>query len=180
MPIKVKGLTLIELIVTLSIATLVSFMAAPSMMMFIEKQKVSSDLLKVKSIIETARNHAISNNSPIRICGLERKPTKPEQSDIECQRDWTKLSVFIHERSNLSELIHTHHLDGNYKQIQWSSFQRKAYLQLQPNGFTNHQNGTLYLCHNLHQSLNRALSISKSGRVTIHENTETIAQKCDN
>ncbi|ACV26495.1 GspH/FimT family pseudopilin [Kangiella koreensis] len=180
MPIKVKGLTLIELIVTLSIATLVSFIAAPSMLKFIEKQKVSSDLLKVKSIIETARNHAISNNSPIRICGLENIPIKPEQNDIDCQRDWTRLNVFTLERSKKPELIHTHHLDGNYEQILWSSFQRKAYLQLQPNGFTNHQNGTLYLCHNRHQSLHRALSISKSGRVTIHDATDSIIQKCDN
>ncbi|HEY9031182.1 MAG TPA: GspH/FimT family pseudopilin [Kangiella sp.] len=178
MPTKVKGLTLIELIVTLSIATLLSFMAAPSMLMFIEKQKVSSDLFKVRSIIETARNHAISNNRTIRICGLE--DLELEQSDIDCQRDWTKLSVFAPGKSKKLELIHVHHLDGNYEQIQWSSFQRKPYLQLKPNGFTDHQNGTLYLCHNRHRSLHRAISISKSGRVTIHEDSKSINDNCNN
>lgn len=180
MPNKVKGLTLIELIVTLSITTIITFMVAPSMTMFIEKQKVSSDLLKVKSIIETARNHAISRNKSIRICGLKDIHINPIQNDIDCQRDWSKLSVFAYAKSKRSELIHAHQLDGNYKQIQWSAFQRKPYLQLKPNGFTNHQNGTLYLCHNRHQSLHRALSISKSGRVTIHEDADSIAQKCDN
>lgn len=178
MPSKVKGLTLIELIVTLSIATLISFIAAPSMLMFIEKQKVSSDLLKVKSIIETARNHAISKNRSIRICGLE--DIEPENNDINCLRDWTKLSVFAPRKSKKPELIHVHHLDGNYEQIQWSAFQRKPYLQLKPNGFTDHQNGTLYLCHNRHESLHRAISISKSGRVTIHEDSKSINNKCDN
>ena len=176
---RVKGLTLIELVITLGLAAILSVIAVPHMQKFIAKQKVSADLLKLKSTIETARNHAISQKQTIQICGTlpDVKPSQKEAFD--CISDWSQLTVIKAIGTTEQEVLHYQLLDENYQLVKWSAFQRKPYLELTPYGFTNHQNGTLYLCHKRYTNLHRAVIISKTGRVTISKDNANIRTKCE-
>lgn len=176
---KVKGLTLIELIVSLGLAAVLSVIAVPHMKRFIAKQQVSADLLKIKSTIETARNQAISNKQTIRICGTEHAPKSTHEATLDCKSDWTQLTVIKTKGLTQPKVLHQQTLDEHYRTVQWSAFQRKTYLELTPYGFTNHQNGTLYLCHKKYTSLHRAVMISKTGRVTISKDNPNIKTKCN-
>lgn len=176
---RVKGLTLIELVVTLGLATTLSLIALPHMQKFIAKQKVSADMLKLKSTIETARNQAISKKQRILICGT-REEIKPNTNDaLDCISDWSRVMVIKAQGTTSQEVLHFQRLDEDYQLVKWSAFQRKPYLELAPNGFTNHQNGTLYLCHRTYTNLHRAVAISKTGRVTISHDSANLNTKCD-
>lgn len=174
---KVKGLTLIELIVTLALMAIMSAMALPPMQKFIAKQQLSSDLLKIRSVIETARNKAITSKEKIRICGINSSHMTSSSNELKCITDWANLSVII-KKDDYTEQLYTESLGDHYKRVQWRAFQRKAYLELTPNGFTNHQNGTLYLCHERYPSFHRAVVISKTARVSIIKNSQTITERC--
>lgn len=176
---RVKGLTLIELVVTLGLATTLSLIALPYMQEFIAKQKVSADLLKLKSTIETARNQAISNKQSILICGTKAEIKLSSNDRLDCISDWSRVMVIKAEGTTSQEVLHFHRLDEHYQLVKWSAFQRKPYLELTPYGFTNHQNGTLYLCHETYTNLHRAISISKTGRVTISHDSASLNTKCD-
>ncbi|AUD78666.1 pilus assembly protein FimT [Kangiella profundi] len=175
---RVKGLTLIELVVTLGLVTILSAIAIPSMQKFIASQQVSADLLKLKSTIETARNQAISQKVTIHICGIRKKVTLNPNDTLDCISDWSKLMVVKTKGEKVEEILHYQLLEEDYKRVKWSAFQRKAYLELTPYGFTNHQNGTLYLCHNHYSHLHRAVTISKTGRVSINKDNRNIKTKC--
>ncbi len=175
---RVNGLTLIELIVTLGLATTLSLIALPHMKEFIAKQKVSADLLKLKSTIETARNQAISNKESILICGTRAEKLSSNDT-LDCISDWSRVMVIKAQGTTSPEVLHFHRLDEHYQLVKWSAFQRKPYLELTPYGFTNHQNGTLYLCHKTYPNLHRTVSISKTGRVTISHDSANLNTKCD-
>lgn len=176
---KMKGLTLVELVVTLAIAAIVSLIAVPHMKKFMAKQRLSADLLKIKSTIETARNQAISNKQTIRICGALPDLKSTHEATLDCKSDWTQLTVIKTKGLTQSKVLHQQTLAEHYRTVQWSAFQRKPYLELTPYGFTNHQNGTLYLCHKKYSSLHRAVMVSKTGRVTISKNNPNIKTKCN-
>lgn len=155
----VKGFTLIELIVTLAISSIVLLSSGGFYGKFVERQKVTADISKIISAISSARGHAISQRENIHLCGIQAE---------QCSRQWKVLSVFNANK----DLLYRDTLSANYSQVLWSAFQRKSQLEFKPNGFTNHQNGTLYLCHKHYPTLNRAIIISKSGRVRTSQSVD--------
>lgn len=176
---RVKGLTLIELVISLGLAAILSVIAVPHMQKFIARQQVSADMLKLKSTIETARNHAISHKQTVQICGTRHDAQLNQKEEFDCIPDWSRLTVIKPKGTTDQQLLHVQLLDENYQQVKWSAFQRKPYLELTPYGFTNHQNGTLYLCHKRYSNLHRAVIISKTGRVTISTDNPNIKTKCN-
>ena len=161
----IKGFTLIELLTTLAISSIVLFFSGGFYGEFLQRQKVTSDINRITSIISSARNHAISQRQNVDICGFV---------DQQCSNQWYKIQV----TNENNEMIYQDTLVADYSHVVWSAFQRKPNLEFRPNGFTNHQNGTLYLCHKKFSSLNRAIVISKSGRVSIDKNTNALDERC--
>lgn len=176
---KVKGITLIEMIFTMGLIAIMSMMAIPYMQNLIAKQKLSADLLKIKGIIETARNKAITHRYKVKICGLETAIEAVAEQEPRCSSDWSNLNVIMSKSGKDPQILHSLHLNQHYDLIEWSAFQRKPYLELTPNGFTNHQNGTLYICHPNFSNLHRAVVVSKTGRVSIKKNNPAITKKCN-
>lgn len=165
----VKGFTLIELLVTVTILAIISALSIPFLSYLIEKNRVDSDLFTVSNIIQTARSKAISDNTSITICG--------EHISSKCSRDWSNLIVYSKASK---DIIYNANLSASFSSITWSAFQNKPGLSIGPTGYTHHQNGTLYLCHNSKPRLNRALIVSKSGRVTIDSKSAKLIQRCSN
>jgi len=162
----VKGFTLIELLATLFIASLTCALSIPALAQMIEKNRVESDVLTITSIVQTARSKAISQKIFITICG--------KSSELICSKDWREITVLDKESK---QPLHEAKLQAKYTSVKWSAFQNKSGLTISPTGFTHHQNGTLYLCH-YNASLNRAIVVSKSGRLTVMKQSPKLQQRC--
>lgn len=174
-----NGFTLFELITTLSLLAILSTFAIPAFSKFIEKQRVTSDIHSVKSIIETARSKAISSNQSIYICGSENSLTSSTEFFVEkCSRKWHHIAVFNSRNQQHFNILYSNQLQANYQSIIWTSFQNKSTLEISATGYTAHMNGTLVLCHNMYPSLHRAISVSKSGRTTVLKDSEHIGKRC--
>lgn len=163
----IKGFTLPELLVSIGILAIVGTISAPSVGYLIEKNKVESDVFTVKNIIETTRAKAITTNSYYILCGADAAD--------KCSRNWRHLKV-VERRSK--ELQYKTEFHGEYESVTWAAFQSKPSLTIAPSGYTDHQNGTLYLCHKHDARHHRALIVSKSGRVTTTKNSEKLNGKC--
>lgn len=173
----VKGITLIELIVALMILAIMTTLAAPAFSKFMAKQKLSSDLFKLKTLIESSRSKAISTKETIAVCGTSGVNELEDYDLDSCTRDWQHVHILA-VRGNDTRLHFEDKLTDSYSKIEWSAFQRKKYLAFSSTGYTQHQNGTLYLCHKHHEELHRAVVVSKSGRVTIQKEKASIGKKC--
>ncbi|AOE49994.1 GspH/FimT family pseudopilin [Kangiella sediminilitoris] len=162
-----KGITLLELIICLAIISAIGAVSAPPLKKFIAEQSVTSDVNLLVNVINTARSKSITQKVPIQICGI--------QPDNSCSRNWRKLIV---SEPDSKTVLYTQSLNNSYEKVYWSAFQRKPGLTMMPNGFTGHQNGTLYLCHKNYPSLHRALIVAKSGKITITQSSKKIQKQC--
>jgi len=67
-PMKIKGLTLIELMITLAIAGILIASAAPSMREFIQNNRSATQINELQATLNLGRSEAIKRNSSITIC----------------------------------------------------------------------------------------------------------------
>ncbi len=63
-----KGFTLIELMVTLGIASIVLGMAAPAMRDMVQNSRITSQANELLASLSTARSEAVKRGSPVSIC----------------------------------------------------------------------------------------------------------------
>lgn len=162
-----KGISLIELIITLAILSIVSALSIPPMKKFMAKQSVSADVRLMINTINTARNKSISLKESLKICGYS--------TDSSCSSNWRKVKVTA---AGQATILHSLTLKSDYKKVRWSAFQHKPALTINSKGFTHHQNGTLYLCHRRYPQLHRAIVVSKSGKTSIDRKSSKLQTKC--
>ena len=77
---KVRGVTLLELLIGLAVFAVLLSIAAPNMITFINKQGVQSHIRSLKSDIALARSTAITRSTYVTICGL----TSPVTTSPSC------------------------------------------------------------------------------------------------
>jgi type IV fimbrial biogenesis protein FimT len=83
----VRGITLIELMVGISISAIITSIALPNLNGFIVQLRVDNEIYRLGRLLHIARNHAINTGSHTIIC--------PLQNNL-CTSDWHKtLSVFV-------------------------------------------------------------------------------------
>jgi type IV fimbrial biogenesis protein FimT len=80
-----KGFTLVELLITISIAAILAALAAPSFSTFVAKQRVSSSASEVFSALNLARMEAIKRNRHVLVC-----PINIAGTDCLTGNNWTQ------------------------------------------------------------------------------------------
>lgn len=65
---KIKGMTLIELMITLAIAGILIASAAPSMREFIQNNRSAAQINELQATLNLGRSEAIKRNSSVTIC----------------------------------------------------------------------------------------------------------------
>ncbi len=159
-----RGFSMIELLITLSIITLLLAVATPQLPAFIEKHQGEKALIAVARAIKVGRTTAIKTGATVTVC---------RSSDaLQCSGSWQNgLIVFtdqnkdrtINQTDRLLVQLVFNNLPGT---IVWRAFQNRQYLQLNSRGDMIHQNGNFTFCafsgtaESAHQ-----LIISGTGRI---------------
>ena len=157
------GLTLIELLISITILSILMTQVIPSFAEILQSYKSIQIIKRIKYQTHKARHLAITTNKVVTICKSDDLQT--------CGGSWNNgLLVFIDNNQNAkiddNDIIHSTLIepviDG---ELSWRSFGNKVYLQFLPSGRTNNQNGTFTYCPNDKPASDaKGFSITKTGR----------------
>jgi type IV fimbrial biogenesis protein FimT len=87
-----SGITLIELLVSISISAIITSIALPNFNDFIVQLRVDNEIYRLGRLLHVARNHAINSDNNTIVCPLQNNT---------CTSDWHKtLSVFVDNNSD--------------------------------------------------------------------------------
>ncbi len=160
---KIRGITLIELMVSIAIAATVSVIALPNMNRFIIQLRVNNEISGLQRLLLTARNYAINSSNKAIICPLTTNGV--------CTTNWHKeLSVFIDNNNNKvfdstnnEKIIITKAAIKTGDTLIYGK--RRTNITYQPTGhLSGLSNGTFRYCPLGEISLSRAIVIARSGR----------------
>lgn len=165
-----KGLTLLELMIVLSVLTILISLATPSFKDIFRKQQVDGESNILFTLVYFARSEAIKRNTVVTIC--------KSGDATQCGGDWTNgWIVFADENKDGSRdvgdaLISSGRVDENYT-LSWSAFGSNNYIRFTSNGLTLSQNGSFKLCpSDLDVRFARAVVISKTARVRLPKDSD--------
>lgn len=158
-----RGVTLIELMISLSITSLLTTVALPNFNDFIVQLRVDNEISRLSRLLFIARNHAITHDSNVILCPLDDTGT--------CSSNWhLELNVFVDNNGNQQ-------YDGANQEImvaQKGAIEFGDILKYAKNRnkityqATGHlfglSNGTFRYCPKGHQEHSRAIVIATSGR----------------
>ncbi|QYJ88989.1 GspH/FimT family pseudopilin [Shewanella halotolerans] len=154
-----NGFTLIELMVTLTVATILLSVGLPSLTDLYQAYRADSAIRLIQQTLQFARNSAINYGVWVTVC-----PVK----DNQCANDWhLGLSVFTDSGTS-------NQLDGTDKLlIQTGSFDsgdfvyyNRASARFQPDGLASGSNGTLRYCPGSANSpYSKAVIVNQAGRI---------------
>ena len=163
---KVKGVTFVELLFTITLLSLLLTMGIPGLSKWLLQNKVSALQSGLLHSINFARNQAINLKATITLCpGTEQ-----------CEGEWGS-HIIIFSDVNSDGVIDS--ADQIFKKItltetagtlRWRSFRRKHYLQFNAQGLTNALNGTFHYCrpNSENNHYNFAIVLAKTGRMRVN------------
>jgi len=161
---KFKGFTLIELMVSVSVFSILITLVAPNFNLFLTQLRVDNELIQLQRLLATARNNAVNTGLPTTLC--------PLNENNECHTQWHKeLSVFIDINDNQiyeplagENLIRTKKTIKSIDKLQYGLGRKR--VKFAPTGRTIGwgSNGTFKYCPEDHEESSRAVSVATSGR----------------
>jgi len=164
---KDKAFTLIELMISISVISILASIALPNFTEFIVKVRVDNEISQLQRLLLTARNQAINTQFPVTLC--------PLNSQNQCNTQWNKaISVFIdlnnnniYEPLNNETLVRTKSIIFDGDKLQYGLGRNR--IKYAPTGRTTGwgSNGTFKYCPKNHNEKSRAIVISTSGRLYI-------------
>ena len=88
-----KGVTLVELMVTVSIVAIILAFVGPSIQSILIKNRIVAEINETSSLIQYARHHAIDEQAQVVVC--------PSKNYSVCSTDWNDPKiVFIYDDDN--------------------------------------------------------------------------------
>ena len=175
---KQRGLTLLELLASLTILGICSSIAISSWQNTIRQARSNEIAGELMQLVNYARQEAVYKNHTITLCG---------SSDGEhCNGRWLEhILVFMDQDADgvrdpedalLQDAQLPAHTTGS---LSWRSFRNKSYLQLQASGTTYFQNGHFTYCPadgKLRFARHLILNVSGYLRMAIDRNGDGIVE----
>jgi len=167
-----SGFTLVELMITVSITSILIGIAVPNYSSFICKLRVNNEISELNRLLLIARNTAINNRQTVTLCHLDESG--------KCDTNWhQQLSVFIDTNANkiyepnLNEYIlrvksKIKTTDKLHYGIGRTGVIYAATGRLAGWG----SNGTFRYCPLNYQNFNRGIRVATSGRLYITTDTD--------
>lgn len=143
---SVRGLTFIELLISLLIISVLIVTSIPSFQNLLKKHKSQRVFSLTLQAIYYARAKALTTQTVVTLCPttdeLSKCGTKWEDG-IQIFADIDENGKFDHKQDTLLRSFPS----GNHAYLlRWASFGNRSYLQYTPLGHTKNQNGTFIYC----------------------------------
>ena len=156
------GFTLIELMVSVSITSILLTIAIPNFSDFIVRMRVDNEISQLHRLLLITRNAAINSGQNAIICPLNRS--------LKCTDQWqNELSVFIDSNQNKEfdakeEVIKIRAEIVSGDQLVYGK--RRNKITFSPTGqLSGLANGTFRYCPKDHKNKSRGIVIARSGRI---------------
>lgn len=165
---KLRGFTMIELIISLAILLITMHLGVSSMKNLVLRQSITMQVNSFSGMQRMARQTAIFKQSIVTMCA-----SRDGKLCLKRKYWYEGILVFVDRDADYivddeDHIIKFHKIELENIQITWRAYQNKSYLQFLPSGWTNNQNGTFRFCINNEAArYNRALIISRSGRIRL-------------
>ncbi len=159
------GFTMAELLITLAIIAILISIATPPLEHFLIRNKVTTQLNRLVTIIHMARESAIFRNRSIILCR--------SRSGSACDGDWHEGMLLFADSngdkqpSNNEEVIFRLAALDDDDRLYWRAFQNRQYIEMRPTGFTAWQNGTFTYCPVEGLQYARGIILNAAGRIRL-------------
>lgn len=179
--IKQKGLTLIEMLISLAILAIVITAVGPNIQSILIKNRIVSEINELSAVIQYARSHSIDQQITTVVC--------PSDDYLVCNTNWNKPKIVFVDTDNNGDRSANEELLASTGTISANNYMHgPAYsLSFSATGEAA-ANSNLVICHSGKQAeYARQLSITLQGRVKmssdsdrngIHEDTFGTAISC--
>ena len=162
------GITLIELLVSLSITLIIISYGTPQLMRTLAYFESRSEQQSLLTFIATARSHALYQQQIITLC--------PLTDELVCSTDWNGLLTFFTDANGNAQLdtseeaIATWQSRATFANLSWTLSRR--YMRFRPNGSTTALTGSLRYCtSNYLKQFSFRLVIARTGRTRVDRQT---------
>ncbi|HAG78385.1 GspH/FimT family pseudopilin [Pseudomonas sp. NP21570] len=155
-----QGFTLIDLVVTLSILSVVAAIAIPALGNMIERSRQEALKDEVESTLHNARTQAVLRRHTIEICGSGDGET--------CSANWTDGWLVRTSAGQILQLTQLPH----HSELSWTGFNES--IRFRDNGASPASNGRFYQCHG--GQVAWQVVVSRQGRIRQASETENAAQ----
>lgn len=165
--IAASGVTLIELMVTLTVASILVTVGVPSFRTFVQDNRRSSQVYSLIRALQSARSDAITRQVPVTVCpGIATSATTGSCTNTTAwgNKGWI---VFVDKTSPIGsassdELLHVFPaLEGGNKLI---ALLGKNYITYEPNGLSD-TSGSFTLCDERGADYSRGIEVTATGQV---------------
>lgn len=168
----VKGITLFELVITMTIIAIIASLAIPSFHNMMARQESQKTIHLLRHIIQYSKTQALINRSRVIICS--------SKDGMQCHNhEWAKGILVINDKNennqvDANETIYTYQtLHLKYGTLVWrGALNRNNVFFNAQQGLPNGSNGSFYYCNPTTQQHHRIV-LSKMG----HSRVET-TQDC--
>ncbi|WP_077341566.1 GspH/FimT family pseudopilin [Pseudocolwellia agarivorans] len=164
--IKQKAFTLVELLVGISVISIITIIALPSLSKFVIDMRVDNQISELYRLLNIARNASVNSGQNVVICPLVANT---------CTNDWTReISVFINTVNDntldlpADEIVRVKSALSNNDRFQYSGGASLTYNAL-GNLTSNTAEDTFSYCPEGVPDASRGIIISISGRAYISQ-----------
>lgn len=144
---RYNGVTLPELMIALSIISVISMLAMPSFQHMAERQQARSAVHSLFQHFRFARSASITYNRIVTVCPSTDKSTCHKSTD------WSGKYILLFidndgdgERHPDDILLRILDFSEDRGSLRWRSFGNRSYIQWYPTGMMHFQNGNLTYC----------------------------------
>ncbi len=174
-----KGITLIELIVTLSLISILTASAAPSFSSLLRENQLNDQTTKLTRALHYARSQALTLGQSVLVCPLNRILSCSTPHTKTWTQGWLVAVDQNHNRSFDAQNDRVLRLFQNQKKHVQIISNRKTIAIFSPDGNASGSNRTFQLCHKYDNLVARKVVLSNSGRNRfIILNNQTSSESC--
>ena len=165
---KSKGISLLELLTTISIGSILFGLAVPGMSGLIAQNRTCSQVNTLRASLGLTRTNAITVNERTVLCKSANGKTCTQQG--EWNQGWIVFADrdYDHQRSPNERLIHVQPATGPDIEIKYRGFSSSHYVSYRSSGITR-TNGSFTVCNPKTPKMAKALILNKSGRIRLSD-----------
>lgn len=177
---KQSAFTLLELIIALSVITILTGIAIPTLFDLLNSKHSITTRDMLLNAINFTRIEAISHTTTVTLC--------PQENENSCGKDWSDgIVIFkdVNEDGKIDqeeEILHELPPMREGDSLRWLSFGSNNYLRYNQLGYTLNQNGSFIYCPKDKDSNHaQVIIINRSGRarVAVDRNNNGIVEQAN-